>query len=347
VTALLTPPDAATTVARSRRTTSRRNRRVVATLGVAVVVLFFVQVQLGTFTVTLPDLVRIVTGTDIPGATFIVMEDKLPRAVTGALVGIAFGVSGAVFQTMLRNPLASPDIIGVTSGASAAAVFAIVVLGVTGPAVSAWSFGGTCVVAVAIHLLSRGGGVSGSRLILVGIGIGALLQALVSYLLNRSDIRVAAEAFLWLNGSLNSSTWPRTRDLVVALLVLLPVTVLLSRWLDGLALGDEPAAGLGVPVARSRFLLLLVAVALAAVGTAAAGPVAFVAFVSGPIARRLLGGQVSLAASALVGALVVLGADFVAHNLVPGTALPVGVVTGALGAPFLIYLLVVSNRRVA
>jgi len=316
----------------------------VAGLAALVVVLFLVEVQLGTFTVTFPDLVRIVGGADLPGATFIVREDKLPRAVTGVLVGVAFGVSGAVFQTMLRNPLASPDVIGVTAGASAGAVLAIVVLGASGPVLSAWAFGGTVVVALAIHLLARGGG---SRTVLVGIGLAAMLQSVVSYLLTRSDVRTASDAFVWLAGSLNASTWPRVRDLVVALAVLLPLAVLLARLLDVLALGDDPAAGLGVDVGRARLVLLLVGVGLAAVATAAAGPVAFVAFVSGPIARRLLRGRVSLVASGLVGAAVVLSADFVAHNLVPGVTLPVGVVTGALGAPFLLALIVASNRRPA
>ncbi|QWZ07051.1 iron chelate uptake ABC transporter family permease subunit [Nocardioides panacis] len=344
MSARLDLPAARQVVTRTRRTTHRRTRLVVAGLVVLVAALFLVEVLLGTFTVTLPDLLRIVGGADLPGATFVVLEDKLPRAVTGLLVGAAFGVSGAVFQTMLRNPLASPDVIGVTAGASAGAVLAIVVLGASGPALSAWSFGGTLVVALAIHLLARGGG---ARMVLVGIGLAAMLQSVVSYLLTRSDVRVASDAFVWLTGSLNGSTWPRVRDLVVALAVLLPLAVLLARFLDVLALGDDPAAGLGVPVARARLALLVVGVALAAVATAAAGPVAFVAFVSGPIARRLLRGRVSLVAAGLVGAAVVLAADFVAHNLVPGATLPVGVVTGALGAPFLLALIVASNRRTA
>lgn len=330
-------------VARARRTAARRGLRAHCALSALVVTLFLVEVQLGTFTVTFPDLVRIISGAEIPGATFVVMEDKLPRAVVGLLVGAAFGVSGALFQTLLRNPLASPDVIGVTGGASAGAVLGIVVAGVTGPAVSVWAFTATCVVAVAIHLLAGRRG--GARLVLVGIGLAALLQSVVSYLLTRADIRVAADALVWLTGSLNGSTWPRARDLAVALLVLLPLAALAARWIGALALGDHVAAGLGVPVRRARVALLLLGVALAAVATAAAGPVAFVAFVSGPIARRLLAGRVSLAAAGLVGASVVLAADFVAHHLVPGATLPVGVVTGALGAPFLLVLLVAANRR--
>lgn len=327
-----------------RRSARRRTRKVLAALAVAVVALFWVDVLLGSYTVTIPDLVRILSGETIPGAGFIVLENKLPRAVVALLVGLAFGVSGAVFQTMLRNPLASPDVIGISSGASTAAVFAIVVLGASGVLVSASAVGGALVVALTIHLLSRRGAAAGQQLILMGIGLSAMLQAGTSYLLSRSDIRTAADAFVWLNGSLNAVTWDRVVQLALGLLVLLPLVLVAARGLRGLEVGDEVATGLGVRVDRVRLLLVLVGVTLAALATAAAGPVAFVAFLAGPVARRLLRGATSLAASGLVGAVIVLAAELVATNVVPGTPLPVGVVTGALGAPFLLHLLVSANR---
>ncbi|WP_247829264.1 FecCD family ABC transporter permease [Arthrobacter antioxidans] len=309
-----------------------------------VVVLFAVNVLLGSYTVTIPDFFRILGGADIPGAGFIVLENKLPRAVVGLLVGTAFGIAGAVFQTMLRNPLASPDIIGISYGASASAVTAIVLFGAAGAAVSFAALVGAMVVAAAIYLISRRGGVAGYRLILVGIGFAAVMHALVSFLITRTDLRTASAAVLWLNGSLNSSTWDRATVLAACLAVLLPAAAVLARSLQGLELGDDAAAGLGLRVEASRLGLMSTGVALAAVATAAAGPVAAVAFLSGPIARRLLGNRPSLAMAALVGAVIVLGADFVAANLVPGTSLPVGVVTGVLGAPFLLWLLATANR---
>lgn len=324
-----------------RRSTARR----VGAAAFAVTVLFAVNVLLGTYTVTIPDFLRILGGADIPGASFIVLENKLPRAVIGLLIGVAFGVSGAVFQTMLRNPLASPDIIGISYGASASAVAAIVLFGAAGAAVSLSALVGAMVVAAAIYLISRRGGVAGYRLILVGIGFAAVMHALVSFLITRTDLRTASEAVLWLNGSLNSSNWDRVAVLVASLLVLLPAAVILSRSLQGLELGDDAAAGLGVRVEASRLGLMSTAVALAAVATAAAGPVASIAFLSGPIARRLLGNRPSLAMAGLVGAVIVLAADFVAANLIDGTSLPVGVVTGVLGAPFLLWLLATANRR--
>jgi iron complex transport system permease protein len=337
-----------------------------AALAFAVVVLFAICVLLGSYTVTIPDFFKILHahltgGRGIPGASFIVMEDKLPRAVTGTLIGAAFGLAGALFQTMLRNPLASPDVIGISYGASAAAVTAIVVFGASGAVESGAALAGALGVAALIYAISRGGslgsgvagsggggGAAGNRLILAGVGIAAALHAMVSFLMTRADIRTAADALVWLNGSLNSASWDRAGVLALALLVLIPAAAALSGPLRILELGDDAAAGLGVRVAFTRLAVVVVAVALAAMATAAAGPVAFVAFLAGPIARRFTA-QASLPASAFVGALIVLSADYLAASIAPllldGTVLPVGVVTGALGAPFLLWLLVTSNRK--
>lgn len=332
-------------------------------LGVALVVMFAVYVLLGSYTVTIPDFFTIVInhltgGEKIPGASFIVMEHKLPRAVVGTMIGIAFGLAGALFQTMLRNPLASPDIIGISYGASAAAVTAIVIFGASGAVVSWAALGGALGVAAIIYAISRcagsGGGsrgnAAGNRLILAGVGIAAALHAVVNFLMTRADIRTAADVLVWLNGSLNSATWERAGILTVSLLVLVPAVTILAGPLRILELGDDAAAGLGIRVNATRLGLVLTAVGLAAVATAAAGPVAFVAFLAGPIARRIVR-KPSLPASALTGALIVLAADFFASNIAPvildGTVLPVGVITGALGAPFLLWLLVTSNRKEA
>ncbi|WP_395939860.1 FecCD family ABC transporter permease [Arthrobacter sp. CAN_C5] len=331
----------------ARRHQSAQRRRVILILAAITAVLFIVSVLLGSYTVTIPDFFRILGGAEIPGATFIVMENKLPRAVIAVLIGVAFGLAGTIFQTMLRNPLASPDIIGISYGASASAVAAMVLFGAAGVAVSLSALVGALAVAGAIYLLSRRGSVAGYRLILVGIGFAAVMHALVSFLLTRTDIRTASDAMVWLNGSLNSSNWDRATILFLALLLLIPAAAILSRGLRGLRgleLGDDTAASLGLRVEPSRLGLITVGVALAAVATAAAGPVAFVAFLAGPIARRLVKGAVSLTAAGLVGAVIVLAADFVAANMIPGVSLPVGVVTGVLGAPFLLWLLVTANR---
>ncbi|WP_449374758.1 FecCD family ABC transporter permease [Arthrobacter psychrolactophilus] len=297
---------------------------------------------LGSYTVTIPDFFAMLGGKTIPGASFIIMENKLPQALLGLLAGASFGMAGTIFQSMLRNPLASPDIIGISYGASATAVAAMVIFGVRGAGVSVAAIIGALLVALLITLLARGRG--GTGLILIGIGAAAFMQAAVTFLLSRADINNAQEVIVWLTGSLNSANWERVTILTVALVVLLPLIAGGSRDLRGLALGDDTAAGLGFNVPRARLLLTILGVLLAALPTAAAGPISFVAFLSGPIAKRLNGGVASLPLSALVGAAIVLAGNFAAVNAIPGTSLPVGVVTGALGAPFLLWLLISSNR---
>lgn len=344
----------------------RPRRRVptrTAGLALAAAALFATSILLGSYTVTVPDFFSILAahvtgGAKIPGASFIVMEHKLPRAVVGALVGAAFGLSGALFQTMLRNPLASPDVIGISYGASAAAVTAIVVFGAAGTAVSGAALVGALGVAALIYGISyrrspgppAGREAAGNRLILAGVGIAAALQAVVSFLMTRADIRTAADVLVWLNGSLNAASWERAGVLGAALLVLAPAVAVIAGPLRILELGEDTASGLGVRVGTTRLAVVVTAVALSAVATAAAGPVAFVAFLAGPVSRRFVH-KASLPASALAGMLIVLTADFLAANLAPlllgGTVLPVGVVTGALGAPFLLWLLVTANRKEA
>jgi iron complex transport system permease protein len=333
-----------------------------AVLTLAVGAMFAASVLLGSYTVTVPDFFTVLAadltgGPKVPAVSFIVMEHKLPRAVTGGMVGAAFGLSGALFQTMLRNPLASPDVIGISYGASAAAVTAIVVFQASGAVVSAAALAGALAVAALIYAISRRGplgsgagrgAAAGNRLILAGVGVAAALQAVVSFLMTRADIRIAADALVWLNGSLNAASWDRAGVLALALLVLLPAAAALTGPLRILELGDDAAGGLGVRVGATRLGAVAVAVALAAAATAATGPVAFVAFLAGPISRRVVR-RASLPASALTGMLIVLGADFLAANVAPlmlgGTVLPVGVVTGALGAPFLLWLLATANRK--
>lgn len=318
----------------ARRRPRRRLVLVWAGLTLGVVGAFLARVLLGDFTFTVPDAVRIVLGEEIPGASFILMETKLPRAVLAVLVGLALGVSGAIFQGALRNPLASPDIIGVAMGASAAAAFAIIELGQQGNAIAIWAAGGAVSMAAVVRLV----GGSGSRLVLVGVGATVALQALVQYLFTRADEYDAHIALRWLTGSVGEATWTQIRLVAVGLLVLLPVTALFVKSLGVAELGPDLATGLGVGPRRTD-LVLLMAVLLVALAVAVAGPVSFVAFLSGPIARSLNGGRRTLLGAGLVGALIVVAAEYPADYLFADVNYPVGVVTGALGAPFLLWLL--------
>ena len=308
-------------------------------------IVFCISVSVGDFPIPLRDVVPAIFNHGSAEADFIVQTLRLPRALTALLVGAAFGISGSVFQLLARNPLASPDIIGITSGASASAVFMIVVLGATSTSVSIGALIGSLITAVAIYLLARKQGVSSYRLVLVGIAVAAVLDAVVSYLLTRAEIMDAQRAAVWLTGSLNGRSWDHVRPMVLAMAVLLPAIVALSRPLRGLQLGDDTATGIGVRVEWSKAALIIVAVGLCAIATASAGPITFLAFVAGPIARRLCGGSdLALLPAALVGALLLLLSDLIARRLFAPTELPVGVVTGVLGAPYLLWLLARSNR---
>jgi len=329
-------PTSVAVVRTARRRPARRHRLVIGGLSLVLFGAFAARVLLGDFTFTIPDFFRILFGEEIPGASFILMESKLPRAVLGVLVGVAFGVGGAIFQTTLRNPLASPDIIGVSLGASAAAVFAIVALDQSGTSVSVAAIVGALGIAAVVRLVAGQG--AGFRLVLVGIGVAAALLSVIQYLFTRADVYDAQLVLRWLTGSVSGADWPTIRLLALCLLVLLPVMVWLARSLRITELGDDAAAGLGVTPRRTDIVLLM-AVVLTAVGVAAAGPIAFVSFLAGPIARALNGGRTTLLGAALVGATVVVAGDYVADYLLADINFPVGVVTGAFGAPFLLWLL--------
>lgn len=332
---------------RAARTVPRRRlARVLAGLGLLLAGAFAARVLLGDFTITVPDFVRILAGADLPGASYILMESKLPRAVLGVLAGAAFGVGGAIFQGVLRNPLASPDVLGVSLGASAGAVFAIVTLDRVGPAVSGAAVAGALAVAVVIRLVA--GDATGHRLVMSGIGLAAALSSLIQYLFTRADVYDAQLALRWLTGSLNGVDWPTIRLVTAALLVLLPAIAVLARSMRVAELGADAATALGVPPRRTDALLAL-AVVLVATAVAAAGPIAFVSLLAGPIARGLNGGRTTLAGAGLVGAATVVAADYAADYLLGGVNFPVGVVTGALGAPFLLALVATgrTGRRLA
>ena len=318
-----------------RRRVSRRRSYVFAALLVALVGAWTARVLAGDYVITVPDFVRIVGGADIPGASFILMEAKLPRAVAGLLAGAAFGLGGAIFQTVLRNPLASPDLLGISGGASLGAVLAIVVFSLTGGSVPLLAVGCALLTGVVIVACARGVG----QMVLVGVALTAALVSVVQYLFARATIWEAQAALVWMTGSLNQVEWSDIRRFALVLAVLVVAVISLAPALRVLELGPDLAAGFGVSQRRS-YLLLGVAVLLVSTATAVTGPIAFVALLSGPIARRLLGGRATLAGAALVGAVVVVAADYVAAYGVPDTNLPVGVVTGVLGAPFLLWLII-------
>jgi len=341
-------PDRVARMALVRAGRIRRSRRrtiVIVSLAVAVLALASAEILLGKTIYSVPDVMAVLRGESVPGASFTVGTLRLPRALIGALAGLAFGAAGTTFQTMLRNPLASPDVIGISAGASAAAIVSLVVLHWSGTATLFVALIAGVAVAAAIYLAARGGESTGGRLILIGIGIGAMLDAVVSYTIQRAAEWDVAVAMRWLTGSLNGSRWESVLPLGIAVAVLLPLLALLSRQLRALELGDAAATSLGVRVDRVRILLVIAAVALTCFATATTGPIAFVAFLAGPIVSRLVGHGSSLTIpAALMGACLVLTADLIGQFAFD-TRFPVGVITGILGAPYLLYLLIRTSRR--
>lgn len=271
---------------------------------------------------------------------FVIGQLRGPRVAGAVLVGASLGVAGGIVQSVVRNPIASPDVIGITSGASAAGITAIVLFGASGGTLFSVVLAGAVLVSLVIAGLAWRRGITGNRVVLVGIGVAAICLSVTGWMLTSGTVTQAGTALLWLSGSLNAVDRTLVGVLAVAFVVLMVLALLQSPRLTVLTLGDEVASALGLRPNRAKVLLLLTAVCLTAAAVATAGPVSFVALMAAPIARRLVGGgRVALGPTAAVGAAITLASDLVAQFAIPGNALPVGVVTGVVGAPYLLWLL--------
>ena len=319
--------------------------RVLLVASLATLVLLAVGAGSGSFPIAPGGVVEALFGRGDPEAQFVVWTLRLPRLLTAVLAGAALAMSGAILQALARNPLVAPDIIGINGGAALAAV-AVIVLGAPSGLLVPAAFAGALLAALAVYGLAWRGGIGRYRLVLVGIGVAALAEAGVGYLLTRVVLLEAATAYTWLVGSLYAASWQDVALLAASLAALLPAALLLGRGLQALQLGDDAAAGLGVATERTRLALVVVAVGLAAVGVAVAGPIAFVAFISPHLARRLAraSGSGVLPASAAIGALLVVSADLIARRIADPVELPVGIVTVLMGAPFFLWLLLRGDR---
>ncbi|MEV1012253.1 iron chelate uptake ABC transporter family permease subunit [Micromonospora sp. NPDC049801] len=291
------------------------------------------------------DVLRTLTGGGSAAEQFIVTELRLPRLVTAVLVGAALALGGTLFQSLVRNPLGSPDILGFTQGASTGALV-VVVLGGGSLALAGAAAGGGLATGLLIYALAWRRGVHGYRLVLVGIGVAAILTGVNGYLLTRAPLMDAARAVLWLTGSLDGRGWANAGPLLAVTAVLTPLVLVgCAPALRMMELGDDTASALGVPVRRTRLMLLTAAVLLVSFAAAAAGPVSFVALVAPHVAKRLTRAPgPNLLPSMAVGAALLVGADLVAQRAFAGHQLPVGVVTGVLGGGYLVWLLAVERR---
>lgn len=326
----------------------RAEPRAMAVVGGLVVLALAAAVVLigtGDFTIAPADVISSLLGSGTPAQDFIINELRLPRVLVALLVGASLGISGALFQSISRNPLGSPDVIGFGQGSSVGALTVIVFFHGGTVAVSFGALAGGLATGVAVYLLAWKKGVHGYRLVLVGIGAAAMLTACIHYLLTKSTLVDATRAMVWLTGSLDGRDWAQVWPLLVLFVVLLPVVLGYARPLRMLEMGDDAAYALGVPVQRTRTVLMLCAVLLNASATAAAGPISFVALTAPQLARRLTRATgPNILASACMGAALLVVADWGAQRLFGESTLPVGVLTGMVGGVYLLWLLVTERR---
>lgn len=318
---------------------------VTAGLFILILGLSFWGLMRGTVNYSAGTVLQVLMGNEVKGASFAIGTIRLPRVLIGALAGMAFGMAGNTFQTILRNPLASPDVIGITTGTSVAAVFCILVLRLSQGQTSIFATLSGLFIAACIYALARGGSFSGGRLIIIGIGMQAMLQAVISYMLLRASQNDVQGTLRWLSGSVNGVQMKHVPRLFLTVIICGAILVLFRKHLQILEIGEEFSVTLGVRTSLVRCILIISAVVLIAVSTSITGPIAFVAFLAGPIAAKLAGtGSSNVLPAGFTGALLVLLADYIGQNAF-AVRYPVGVITGIIGAPYLILIMIQMNRK--
>ncbi|EPD61625.1 hypothetical protein HMPREF1211_04656 [Streptomyces sp. HGB0020] len=318
---------------------------VVVLLLLAALAASVVLIGTGDFPISAGDVLKTLAGNGNAGQEFIVNELRLPRVLVGLLVGASLGLGGALFQAVTRNPLGSPDVLGLGQGATAGALVMIVLFSGSATEVTVGALVGGLATGLAIYLLAWKQGVHGYRLVLVGIGVSAIVTAVNGYLLTVSDIVDATRAVVWMTGSLSGRDWEQVWPLLGLCAVLVPLVLVNARGLRMMEMGDDVSGALGVRVERVRALLMVAAVLLTATATAAAGPVSFVALTAPQLARRLTRSPgPNLLSSLCMGAALLVTADWASQRTFGADQLPVGVVTGVLGGVYLLWLLVTERR---
>jgi len=319
----------------------RRSVAVTAALLVLAGAVTVVAVSVGNYDLGLRGVIDTIGGGGSATDRFIVLRQRLPRAAAALAVGAALGLSGAIFQSMSRNPLGSPDIIGFTTGASTGGLVAILLTAAPSTlSVTVGTLIGGFATAFAVILITVRRGVGGERLILAGIAVGAMLASVNDYLISRAPLESAEAAKAWQFGSLNAIGWNQVTPLLIATAVLLPAVFGIARPARILELGDDAAAGLGVRVRRQRVMMAGLGVALAATAVATAGPIGFLALAAPQLARKLACTPgIAFAPSIAMGALILASADVLAQRLLSPFQIPVGLVSAALGGVYLMWLL--------
>ncbi|MET7367548.1 iron chelate uptake ABC transporter family permease subunit [Streptomyces sp. NPDC005566] len=335
-------------VLRRRRIAVRLQWRsvvVCTVLAVAIACTAVLALMTGSYPLSPGQVLSALTGRETGIVHDVVVEWRLPRVAAALVFGAALGVSGAVFQSLLRNPLADPGIVGLSQGSYTGALIVILVVNGTYVQLVGGALLGGMATAVAVYVLAYRRGVQGFRLIIVGIGVSAMLGSLNTWLILKADLDQAMSAAAWGAGSLNGVSWKQVVVGGACIAVLLMLAGMSGRPMRQMELGDDAAASQGVRVSPVRLGLILVGVALTATVTAASGPIAFISLVAPQIGRRLARtAGITLAPAAFVGALLCLASDHLAQHVAP-TPLPVGIVTVVLGGGYLGYLLFTEARR--
>jgi iron complex transport system permease protein len=328
----------------------KRTVLVIAALLIVCTTAFVVSTGLGEMYIQPLDVIRSVLGIGAEDQTMIIQKLRLPRILLALLIGASLASSGAILQGMIRNPMASPDILGVTGGAAVAAVVFLTYFAKTMSIrllpVSAML--GAAVVAVVLYALAWKKGVTPFRLILVGVGVSTLMSAMTTMMIIFSPKNDAGQAYLWLTGSVYGTNWENVFTLLPWTIILIPLAFLLARHVNIQQLGDDVAASAGSHVERNRLVLLLLSVALAGSAVSVGGGIGFVGLLAPHMARKLVGTSFGsiLPVSALLGAIIVVVADLVGRTFFLPLDIPVGVFTSAVGAPFFIYLLYTNRNAV-
>jgi len=285
--------------------------------------------------------------TENPDHSFIIYTLRLPRTLTACLVGIALGIAGAIMQSITRNPLADPGIIGINAGAGLAAVSVIVMF----PNLPAFSlpfsaFGGALLASLLVYLLAWERGIHPIRLILIGVGIAAVTNAGTNLMIVFGDIYDVSDALVWLAGSVYGRSWEQVLALLPWLMVFIPLTFMGVSALNALVLGDDIAKGLGSRVEWERSFLLLVSAGLSGVAVATAGTIGFIGLIAPHMGRRLVGNSHEglIPVAGMMGGMIVVWADFLGRVLFSPVEIPCGIITAVIGAPYFVYLLI-KNRK--
>ncbi|MFD1175992.1 FecCD family ABC transporter permease [Paenibacillus puldeungensis] len=326
----------------------KRSVLVIAILLLLVMLACVLGTSVGSDLISPLNVLQTIFGVDSGENDFVVLTLRLPRVLLALLVGAALGMSGAILQGVIRNPLASPDVIGITGGAAVAAVGFVTLLGgaISIKLLPLFAVLGAIATSLFIFALAWKAGVTPIRLVLIGIGISAITGAGTTFMLIISPFYTAGQAYIWLTGSVYGATWGDVYTILPVLLVVVPLTLWLARSLNAQEFGDDLATGLGVPVQRHRLGLLLCSVLLAGFAVSVAGTIGFAGLIAPHIARKLVGRMFGslLLTSALVGALLVFGADLIGRTVFLPKDVPAGVFTAGVGAPFFLYLLF-KNRN--